>query len=337
MSPTEPLVAVYLVTYRRPEMLKRALASALGQTHRNIIVRVVNDDPADPSVGEIITATRDERALPYQPIANRGATRNFNLMFDERDAQFVALLEDDNWWEPNFIATMVDILGTHPDAAVVVGNERIWQELPNGSWSNTGTTVWSFRGVKTYAYSLEDLCSGAKVCNSSTVFKLPFKRDYRTPDTIPVDVTEFFRERLLDASILLCGDALVNYANTIDTARSKGDAWGIYQMMIVGSVFAALSDAPRRKALAKSLWSEVAVASSPRAVALIQNGLIVPEARALLIGAPWTALARFLLWFVRHPSTFVRYRSGVIARKSEFMFLVNAPLTRTLCHSPGEA
>jgi hypothetical protein len=129
----------------------------------------------------------------------------------------------------------------------------------------------------------------------------------------------------------------VNYANTIDTARSKGDAWGTYQIMIVGSVFAALSDVRRRKALAKSLWSEVAVASSPRAVALVQNGLIVPEARALLIGAPWAALARFALWFIRHPSTFVRYRSGVIARKSEFMFLVNAPLTMTLCRSPGEA
>jgi glycosyltransferase involved in cell wall biosynthesis len=38
-------VTVIIVTWRRHEMLRRAIRSALDQTHRDLSILVVNDDP----------------------------------------------------------------------------------------------------------------------------------------------------------------------------------------------------------------------------------------------------------------------------------------------------
>ncbi len=160
---SESLIAVYLVTYHRHEMLRRALASVIAQTHRNLVVRVVNDDPYDGVVAEIVEAFADTRVTLFKPLERRGATRNFNLMFADREAEFVSLLEDDNWWEPTFLATMAQALARHPDQGLVVGNERIWRELSDGSWRNTGQVLWAFRDVRIHTYRLEEICGSAKL------------------------------------------------------------------------------------------------------------------------------------------------------------------------------
>jgi hypothetical protein len=49
-----PLIAVSLVTPRRHGMLRRWLSRVLGQTHRDLVVKVVNDDPDHHAVGQIV-------------------------------------------------------------------------------------------------------------------------------------------------------------------------------------------------------------------------------------------------------------------------------------------
>ena len=66
MSNIQPLIAVYLITYRRNELLRRALASVLSQTHTNIAVKVVNDDPEDEAVARIVTETDDQRVTVFR-------------------------------------------------------------------------------------------------------------------------------------------------------------------------------------------------------------------------------------------------------------------------------
>ena len=192
------VVAVYLVTYRRQKMLLRAVKSVLCQTYTNFIVRIVNDDPSDGSVARLLCELDDRRIKMFEPIQRRGATKNFNLMFEEKEAQFVALLEDDNWWEPSYLETMVSVLMRNPDDFVAVANERIWRELPGDAWQQTQRAIWNFSDVRRHRFALEDVCGSAKLCNSSALYRLGPERTLRTPDSIPVDVTEHFRERLFD-------------------------------------------------------------------------------------------------------------------------------------------
>lgn len=327
---SEPLIAVYLVTYRRHGMLRRSLKSALDQTYRNIVVRVVNDDPSDTLVNAIVEEAQDPRACLFKPLEKRGGTRNFNLMLREKEASYVSLLEDDNWWEPAFLDSMYGALQKHPEFPVVVGNELIWRELPGDQWKCTDQTIWSFRDIRPYIYTLESICGSAKICNSSMLFRLPDASGFLTPESIPVDVTEHFRERLLPTAILLNGAPLVNYAETLQTARKKGGEWSMFQYILVGSAFRALQDEPKRIRLAKSLWSECPSATCPRAVTLVSTGFAISEARPLIKYAPALAILRTAAWIARRPgnlSLITKARRKLI---SELEFLTQAPLTRQL-------
>src|ERR1700730_797522 len=250
-----PLIAVYVVTYRRHAMLRRALDSVRRQTYKNIVVKVVNDDPEDAEVGRIVVGLADDRFSLFTPQLKRGATRNLNLAFAQPNAPYVTILEDDNWWEPTFLEEMYTALASHPELAVAVGNERIWKECEDGSWTSTGATVWTAQhGVQVHQYEIEQICGSAKICNSSMLVRLG-DSSYRTPDDIPVDVTEHFRERLFPNRILLVGTSLVNYAETVQTARSVGGSlWGEYQALLICSVFIALPHESGRQELADRLW-----------------------------------------------------------------------------------
>lgn len=328
MTGQAPLIVVYIVTFRRHEMLKRALGCVLAQTHRRLRVKVVNDDPADPVVEEIVAAASDERAQMLRPVAKRGATRNFNLMFQDEEADFVSLLEDDNWWEPTFLEQALTALQSRPDHVIVVGNERLWRETPEG-WLDTGQTIWPISDVHVHRYNLEEICGSAKLCNSAMLVRMPSGRALATPDTIPVDVTEHFRERLLGQDILLHGAPLVHYAQTLRTARAeRGEVWGSYQQLLIGSVFMACTSPTGRETMARRLWDDCRSATSPRAVSLVAAGLALAEARTLARLAPPAALARFAVWAARRPARVTAMFNLRRSRARELAFLAEAPLTK---------
>ncbi|MBB5751875.1 glycosyltransferase family 2 protein [Prosthecomicrobium pneumaticum] len=332
-SPGDPsgadLVAVYIVTYRRHEMLRRAIASVLAQTHTMLLVKVVNDDPADGEVGDIIESFADPRLSLFLPLTKRGPVSSFNLVFREAEARYAALLEDDNWWEPTFLAAQIAVLKHFPDAPLVVGNERIWRELPGGRWHDTETTIWPFYDVRLHSFTLTEICGSAKICNSSMLVRVERRSSLLTPETIPVDVTEHFRERLLPRSVPLNGAPLVNYAETLSSARDVGDRWGMYQALLIGSVFAALRSKTSRRRLAGALWNGVSPIS-PRAVALVEAGLANREAHALLWRAPVVGLMRACLSFGRRPTRWLRLLQSRRRLAQHFQFLAEAPLTRNL-------
>lgn len=94
-----PLVSVVLPTVGRPQLLRRALASALTQTLREIEVIVIIDGP-DPATNETLREVSDPRirAIPLKRRAGPGPARNVG--FRAATAPWVALLDDDDEWLP---------------------------------------------------------------------------------------------------------------------------------------------------------------------------------------------------------------------------------------------
>ena len=315
-------------------MLRRAIASVLAQTYTHIVVKVVNDDPNDEAVEDIVRETQDDRVSMFAPVVRRGPTRNFNLVFDERDADYVSLLEDDNWWEPGFLEQQLFALEGAPDCLLVVANEQLWQELDDGGWLNTKLTIWPFADIRRHKFSVEEIGS-AKICNSAMLVRVRREHPLQTPEIIPVDVTEHFRERLLPPLVLLNGVPLVNYAMTLQTARNTcGDSWGDHQCLLIGSVFVA-ADPGDGKALAARLWRNCVGKTSQRAVSLISTSIAFPEARALLWAAPTMSLCRFGLWLIRRPVRLIRLLTVRRRLAKELDFLVAAPLTQYLARQLG--
>lgn len=87
-------VATVIATYRRPEMLCRAVLSALAQSVRDQVVIVVDDGGGLPELPE------DSRLYAFSLAVNSatlGVVRNVGIRLSR--SSYVAFLDDDNEWE----------------------------------------------------------------------------------------------------------------------------------------------------------------------------------------------------------------------------------------------
>ena len=309
-------VRIYVVTYRRPHLLERALKSLLAQTDPSWIAEVLNDDPHDGRVATLIDGIADPRITLSRPAMHRGGTGNFNFAFRKAGKSFAAILEDDNWWEPDFLATMRAALEANPDISLACANERVWREQADGAWLDTGTTIWPVSGeTRRFGWNVLDKCGSAKLCNSAMMFRTAASDGWQTPVTIPIDVTEHFRERAVPHPILLVMSPLVNYGDTRLTHRSKArEVWASYQILLIGSVFALMPPLDRA-AFADTLWRRAREQKPPLSATLLATGVFIREAWQLWRRAPLAARVGFCIRALLRPGTMlalshVRERHG---------------------------
>lgn len=131
-----PLVTIGIPTYERAETLGRALASALGQSHTSLEV-IISDNGSRDGTEAVCraAAAADERVRYVRHERNRGSTFNFNYLFASCRGDYVMMLADDDWLDPDYVAACVAVLRAEPTAALVGG----WsQYLRDGSFVRHG-------------------------------------------------------------------------------------------------------------------------------------------------------------------------------------------------------
>jgi len=112
-----PLVSVVIPTRNRPELLQRAIASALGQTYPNIEVLVVGDQC--PFVDDVVAGINGARLRHWNMAEHAGVDsipRNHALKTMARGT-LIAYLDDDNWWTPDHVGSLVGALAESPAAS----------------------------------------------------------------------------------------------------------------------------------------------------------------------------------------------------------------------------
>ena len=87
----EPLVSICIPTYNRAGMIGRAIESALGQTHRNIEVIVVDNASSD-NTDAIVAAYSDKRLTYIKNERNLGLFGNFNRCIELATGKFLHIL-----------------------------------------------------------------------------------------------------------------------------------------------------------------------------------------------------------------------------------------------------
>lgn len=104
-----PLVSIYVPTYNRIELLRRALLSVLSQSYQNIEVIVVDDNSTDGTQAFLTEmATSDARVKPILKQQNSGACISRNLAIESATGEFITGLDDDDYFLPSRIAYFVD-------------------------------------------------------------------------------------------------------------------------------------------------------------------------------------------------------------------------------------
>jgi glycosyltransferase involved in cell wall biosynthesis len=126
-----PTVSVVLPTYRRPDLLERAVASVASQTFADWELLVVDDNGAG-TPDQRRTATvmallgaKDARVVYVVHEHNRGACAARNTGIERARGELVAFLDDDDAWYPEKLALQTACFqASDPAVALVYGSFR---------------------------------------------------------------------------------------------------------------------------------------------------------------------------------------------------------------------
>jgi glycosyltransferase involved in cell wall biosynthesis len=98
-----PLISVIVPCYQAQETIVGAVRSALGQTHDELEVIVVDDGSTDDGLVRLGTIA-DERLRVVRQ-ANRGTAKARNRALDEARGEYIAFLDADDRWLPRRLET----------------------------------------------------------------------------------------------------------------------------------------------------------------------------------------------------------------------------------------
>lgn len=109
MSFTTNLVSIVIPTFKRNDLLKRALLSAVNQTYRNIEVIIVDDSPSGEAK-EVFDKYVSHIEIKYFQSHGKGANAARNLGILHAEGEFIALLDDDDEFVNDKIAYEIELL-----------------------------------------------------------------------------------------------------------------------------------------------------------------------------------------------------------------------------------
>lgn len=137
-----PQVTTILTTFRRPKLLRRAIASVLNQTYPAIKVLVLDDASGDETE-EIVTAMakRDSRITYIRHETNIGMTPNWQFGLEHVETPYFSFLSDDDIHLPGFYTAAVESLESRQDIDFFCGSTIKFDEL--GGIRKVSTATWA--------------------------------------------------------------------------------------------------------------------------------------------------------------------------------------------------
>lgn len=113
-----PLVSIVIAAYQTdPAHLLTALDSALAQTWADIEVMIADDSPTD-SLRTVVGSRGDPRIHYCHHSPSLGAASNHWHAFSNARGEFIAVLNHDDYLEPEFVSTLVSELQCEADAVL---------------------------------------------------------------------------------------------------------------------------------------------------------------------------------------------------------------------------
>jgi glycosyltransferase involved in cell wall biosynthesis len=164
----EPLVSVIIPTYHRPELVKRAVKSALAQTLDEIEVIVVIDGP-HPETRAALSEINSPRLKVIELPQNQGCCAARNAGIAAACGEWIALLDDDDEWMPEKLDLQLAMAKASSYQYPIVSCYLIARTLQ-------GDTIWPRRQPKKlepiseYLFVRSTLFQGEGVIQTSTIF-----------------------------------------------------------------------------------------------------------------------------------------------------------------------
>lgn len=116
---SNPLVSICIPTYRRPDLLERAIRSCLAQTYPHFEILITDNSPDDAS-GQMVARLHDARIRYHKNETNLGPFGNINRVATLATGEYIKYLMDDDLLKPRCLELMVAAFQNHPSAGIVM-------------------------------------------------------------------------------------------------------------------------------------------------------------------------------------------------------------------------
>lgn len=113
IPPEAPLVSVIMPAYQCEAFVLKGVQSVLNQTYPHLELIVVDDGSTDGTLQKLSQIEDPRLRVLSQP--NRGASQARNLGFSEARGEFIAFLDADDLWFPDYLETALVTLYRSPD------------------------------------------------------------------------------------------------------------------------------------------------------------------------------------------------------------------------------
>ena len=125
-----PAVSVVVPTFERPEYLRIALDSALAQRFRDFEI-LVGDNSETDHTERLLSIYDDPRIRYHRNRPSLGPQGNWLDLIERAQADLVATLHDDDFWDPQFLEAVVPTMIADSSLAMVFTDFWIVDEKGN--------------------------------------------------------------------------------------------------------------------------------------------------------------------------------------------------------------
>ena len=120
--------SVIIPLYNKEAYIEQTLGSVLAQTYPFFEVIIVDDGSSDASL-QIVNRITDSRIRVISQV-NSGVATARNRGVKEAKENYVAFMDADDFWAPNYLERIVFLISTCPDAGIFACR---YVEMMNGN------------------------------------------------------------------------------------------------------------------------------------------------------------------------------------------------------------
>lgn len=139
VSADRRLVSIALALYNGSRYFEEQMRSILSQTYAPLEVVVVDDGSTDGSCALAQAfAAQDSRVRVFRNETNLGLVHNFLKAVSLCRGAYVAFSDQDDVWSPRKIETLVRVIQSHPENALVYSDLELTGARPRSFWAASG-------------------------------------------------------------------------------------------------------------------------------------------------------------------------------------------------------
>ena len=203
-----PKVSIIVTVFNRTEYLPIALRGALDQSFDEYEI-IVTDDSGRDAIRDICQSFGSPKIRYRRNQGTLGIALNLRRAIEEAQGKYIAILNDDDVWEPDFLKELVSAL--EPDEKRVLAFSDHWIIDSNGIINQTETDA------NTERYGRADLAEGV-VADLADVILMK--------NGVPLAMASVFRTAALDLNrLVLEVSGAYDYWISLMLAASGGRAY----------------------------------------------------------------------------------------------------------------